>query len=175
MIATPALVKSGNDTYQWKRDDGKVILSGVNERTYTVQDADVGYRITVTVTRSGYSDDITSNRTLIVTPRPSPEITIITPTKPESITVTEGNISGILTVKANVTQNKELKYQWYESYRSNNMTNDNDRNVILGARSESFIIPKHLTEGPHYYYCVVTAEGARERRTELVTINVKKR
>jgi uncharacterized repeat protein (TIGR02543 family) len=52
---------SGTIFYRWKRDWEVTI--GTNSSTYIVQPADVGGLITVTVTRSGNSDSVTSNST----------------------------------------------------------------------------------------------------------------
>ena len=55
---------SGEISYQWKR--GNVDISGATGSSYTVQSADVGSTITVTVTRSGNSGSITSDPTAII-------------------------------------------------------------------------------------------------------------
>jgi len=62
---TSSLSGSGDITFQWKR--GGDTLVGNNSRSYDIITADIGYSITVTVTRSGYSNSITSAPTGIVT------------------------------------------------------------------------------------------------------------
>ncbi|MCL2206793.1 MAG: hypothetical protein FWB90_01710 [Fibromonadales bacterium] len=61
---TMYLYGSGTISYQWKRDG--VNISGATGSTYTVQYADVGYIITVTVTRSENSGSVTSDATASV-------------------------------------------------------------------------------------------------------------
>jgi len=60
-----ALGGSGTASYQWLRD-GKTTV-GNNSKTYTVQSGDVGFTISVTVTRSGNSGSVVSNSTGAVT------------------------------------------------------------------------------------------------------------
>ena len=60
---TDALDGSGAISYQWKRGGTNV---GANSNTYTVQAADVGYTITVTVKRTGHSGSIMSEPTAVV-------------------------------------------------------------------------------------------------------------
>jgi len=48
---------TGTITYQWRRGTTNI---GTNSQTYQVQAADVGHTITVTVTRSGSSGNVTS-------------------------------------------------------------------------------------------------------------------
>ena len=62
---TTSLGGSGTISYQWKRSDGTAI--GTNSDTYTVLNADVGFTITVTVTRAGSSGSVTSAPTAAVT------------------------------------------------------------------------------------------------------------
>ena len=61
---TANLDGSGTISYQWKRGSTDI---GTNSDTYTVQSADEGSSITVTVTRSGYSGSVTSVPTAAVT------------------------------------------------------------------------------------------------------------
>jgi hypothetical protein len=61
---TGSLGGSGTISYQWKRGTANI---GTNSSTYTVQSADAGYTITVTVTRSGNSGSVTSQPTSEVT------------------------------------------------------------------------------------------------------------
>ena len=61
---TGSLGGSGTITYKWKRDDSSSAagnnISGATSSTYTLTTADVGKYIKVTVTRNGYSGNITS-------------------------------------------------------------------------------------------------------------------
>jgi hypothetical protein len=55
---------SGTISYQWNR--GGTAISGAKGSTYTIQSADEGSTITVTVTRFGYSGNVTSAPTATV-------------------------------------------------------------------------------------------------------------
>jgi len=61
---TSNLDGDGTISYLWKRNGTDEIGS---DKTYTVKTEDIGSTITVTVTRSGYSDSITSESTAIIT------------------------------------------------------------------------------------------------------------
>ncbi|MDR1134641.1 MAG: polysaccharide deacetylase family protein [Clostridiales Family XIII bacterium] len=83
---------------------------------------------------------------------PSSRITIdAQPTADTALT--EGSISGSLTVAATATPNAALGYQWY-AFSADGWT------VVDSATSAAFEIPKDLTEGTYYYYCVVSSPGA---------------
>ena len=60
---TASLEGSGTISYQWKRDS---INIGTNSDTYTVQTADLGYVITVTVNRADNSGSVSSSPTTFV-------------------------------------------------------------------------------------------------------------
>jgi len=61
---TSLLGGSGTISYQWKRGETNI---GTNSNIYTIQIADVGSTITVTVTRAGYSGSVVSNPTATIT------------------------------------------------------------------------------------------------------------
>ena len=97
-----------------------------------------------------------------------PEITINTQPV-ETTNVTVGNISGSLTVSANVTQSATLNYQWYS-----NSTNSNTGGMLIsGAISANFPIPATLTMGTYYYFCEVSATGANSVRSSVATVIVQ--
>ncbi|MCL2804850.1 MAG: SUMF1/EgtB/PvdO family nonheme iron enzyme [Treponema sp.] len=60
---TDDLDGSGTISYQWRRGSAGI---GTNSSTYTVQSADVGSAITVTVTRNNYTGNVSSEPTAIV-------------------------------------------------------------------------------------------------------------
>jgi hypothetical protein len=62
-VNTNYLKGTGTISYQWKRGSANV---GTNSDTYTSQTADVGSKITVTVTHDGYSGSITSDATAVI-------------------------------------------------------------------------------------------------------------
>ena len=101
---TGGLNGSGTITYQWKRGTTNI---GANSSTYTIGAADVGFTITVTVTRSGFSGGVTSDPTAMVTDPSLPDLTG---------TVT---ISGVAIVGETLTANTTnlggsgtITYQW---------------------------------------------------------------
>jgi hypothetical protein len=84
-------------------------------------------------------------------------------------TVTAGSISGNLSVSASVTQGATLAYQWY----SNTTASNTGGTQISGATSASFAIPKGLTVGTYYYYCVISASGAAPVTSNVARVTVE--
>jgi len=88
--------------------------------------------------------------------RENDELPIITITAhPASLNASEGNVSGSLSVTANVTRGAELSYQWF----SNTTNSSVGGTAIDGATSASFEIPPTLTDGQYFYFVEVTATG----------------
>lgn len=87
-----------------------------------------------------------------------------------STTVTQGSISGSLTVSASASKSTALSYQWCKSKTGNHPPLGTK---IQGETSIDFAIPKNLTAGTYYYFCVVSAEGAESKRTNIAKIVVK--
>ncbi|MDR1821042.1 MAG: S-layer homology domain-containing protein, partial [Oscillospiraceae bacterium] len=96
----------------------------------------------------------------------APVITISA--QPQSTTVTEGKISGSLSVDAAVAPAGTLSYQWYSSTSATNAGGS----AISGAASASFAIPTSLTAGKYYYYVVVSSPGAESVASAAVTVTV---
>ena len=93
-------------------------------------------------------------------------ITINTqPTAPAAINLTEGRISGSLTVAATGAQSAVLSYQWYAASFTGNTK-------INGATSASFALPADLKEGTYYYYCVVSASNAPSITTNVIPVTI---
>jgi transglutaminase-like putative cysteine protease len=67
---TSSLGGSGAINYQWNRGNDSI---GINSNTYSVQAADAGFTITVTVTRAGYYGGIISSPTAVVVPGDNPQ------------------------------------------------------------------------------------------------------
>jgi hypothetical protein len=82
---TASLGGSGDITYQWKRvgTGGSTTNIGTNSNTYTVQSADVGYSITVTVTRVNNDGSVTSSSTNEVRATLTGTVTITGPLQPQ--------------------------------------------------------------------------------------------
>ena len=103
-----------------------------------------------------------TNATVTVVDAPAPVITITT--QPASATVTEGSISGSLSVVATVTEGATLTYQWYQN-----------GTPVVGATSASFAIPNGLTVGNHEFHVVVSAEGATSVTSATAVVTVEER
>jgi len=126
-----------------------------------------------TSTAAGTTSNLTltidgaTSSTFSLTIAAAPVITITTqPTA--STTVTEGEITGSLTVAATVTQGATLSYQWF----SNTANNNTGGAAISGATSASYTIPATLTAGAYYYFCEVKATGANSVRSNVATVTV---
>gem|GEM_PF-702976 len=101
----------------------------------------------------------------------TPTITIIT--QPAlNTTVTQGSISGNLSVSASVTQGATLTYQWYRNTTKSNAGGSIETGA--GATSASFTIPTTLTVAgsPYYFYCVVSAGSAEPVHSDVATVTV---
>ncbi|MBE6740350.1 MAG: hypothetical protein E7565_08545 [Ruminococcaceae bacterium] len=95
----------------------------------------------------------------------APAVTVTT--QPKDATVTEGSITGTLTVAANSESNATLTYQWY-------VCDANGTNAVkvAGANAASLTIPKDLVAGEYYFYAVVTADGLAEVTSAKAKITV---
>ena len=83
--------------------------------------------------------------------------------------VTAGSISASLSVSASATPSETLIYQWY----SNTSNRNSGGTEISGATSAVFAIPKTLTAGTYYYYCIVQdAGGTVAERSNVATVTV---
>lgn len=103
-----------------------------------------------------------------------PDFTDVTPTitittQPAVLTeVTEGSISGSLSVVANSNTSNPVTYQWYE-----NITDSNTGGTAInGETSASFDIPTDLLADTYYYYCVLSSSGAENVTTTVATVVV---
>ena len=105
---------------------------------------------------------------LTIAAAPVPPVITITTQPAATTTVTEGEITGSLTVAATVTQGATLSYQWY----SNTANNNTGGATISGATSASYTIPTTLKAGAYYYFCEVKATGANSVRSNVATVTV---
>lgn len=94
----------------------------------------------------------------------SPAINITA--QPEDATVTEGEISGSLSVTATTAEGSTLTYQWYA-------VNGTDKVKVAGATSASFTIPTDLTEGEYGYFVKITVDGIASVNSEIATVTVE--
>ena len=103
-----------------------------------------------------------------------PDFTPVTPTitittQPAELTnVTDGSISGSLSVVAETNTSYPVTYQWYE----NTVDSTTGGTVINGETSASFDIPTDLIAGTFYYYCVLSSTGASDVTTTVATVTV---
>jgi len=98
---------------------------------------------------------------------------IVIDTWPDSVMVTQGAITGSLTIAAHatITPVGAPTYQWY----SNTTASSTGGTLLAGATNASFTIPTTLTAagGPdYYYYCVVSATGATPVASNVATVTV---
>jgi hypothetical protein len=91
-------------------------------------------------------------------------------TQPNATTnVTQGSISGALSVTASSdSTSSTLSYQWY----SNNSNSNSNGTIINGATSASYTIPATLTAGSYYYYCIVSGNKGEVNVTSNVGVVV---
>nr|WP_082686393.1 major tail protein [Bacillus coahuilensis] len=103
-----------------------------------------------------------------------PDFTPVTPTitittQPADLTtVTEGSISGSLSVVADSNTSYPVTYQWYE----NTVDSATGGTAINGETSASFDIPTDLLAGSYYYYCGLSSTGASDVTTTVATVTV---
>ncbi|MCL2073309.1 MAG: leucine-rich repeat protein [Marinilabiliaceae bacterium] len=153
-----------NKTINWSVQNAGGTGASISGNTlYTTSAGTVTVR--ATITNGNCTSNYTQDFSIAVSAAPIPIITINT--HPEPITeVTEGIISGNLSVSASVTQGATLSYQWHS-----NTTNSNSGGTIIsGETNASFPIPTTLTIGTYYYYCVVSATGGATSVTSNVGI-----
>jgi hypothetical protein len=136
---SPKVTKSsGNAAITWNDTDYTLeIATGLMHGEYPV----------LLSVNNGIFPDVTYTFTLKVE---KPIITI--DAQPQSIGVTIGKISEILSVSASVTPNTALSYQWF----SNTTDSNSGGTAIPNATSADFSIPANLTTNA-YYYCTVSA------------------
>lgn len=127
---------------------------------------------------SGINDKLTAGKTSSATTEKeavtvianlrNPVITIVR--QPVQATnVTEGDIKGSLSVKASVTLDAKLSYQWYASRSASGIGGI----AVSGATEAIFVIPAELKAGVYHYYCNVSATGgAATVRSNVVQVTV---
>lgn len=92
----------------------------------------------------------------------------ITKDPPSTMEFLEGSVSGTLSIEAKVTPEDGVTYQWYKC-----TSQDGNGSVALeGENANSFEIPQDLPIGTYYYYCAVSAEGAKTVNSRIIAITV---
>lgn len=142
---------------------------------YTIPYSGLAFDTNYTINISGFQDDATGTT---MTPDSSHSfitniaaITISVEPQPTT-NVTEGSISGSLSVTASADSPATLNYQWYSNTILSNFYGGS---VISGETGSSFTIPTTLTVGTYYYYCILTATGngaSNTLPTAVATVNV---
>lgn len=94
----------------------------------------------------------------------SPQVNITS--QPSNKSVTEGSISGSISVTANSTGT--LTYQWY----SCSDESGNDAVKIAGATSASMTIPTDLEAGKYFYFVKVILNGMAGINSKIATVTV---
>ncbi|MBR2044037.1 MAG: hypothetical protein IJ946_06825 [Clostridia bacterium] len=96
----------------------------------------------------------------------APEVKITL--QPQDKTVTEGNISGTLSVTAESEDNAEITYQWYTCDQ-----NGGNAVKVAGETGDKLNIPATLTEGEYYFFATATADGLAEVSSSLAKVTVE--
>ena len=160
-------------TYQWysntttSNTDGTAISGATNANFVVPTTLTAGTYYYYCVVRASGAAPAHTNVAMVTVAAPTPLISITAQPAVNS-TVTEGSISGSLSVSASVTQGAALTFQWY----SNTTASNAGGSAIQSATTASFAIPATLTAGTYYYYCVVSAAGAISVPTNAATVTV---
>ncbi len=88
--------------------------------------------------------------------------------QPADVTVNEGAISGELSVAASSDGDSSVTYQWYKA----ELADGTNAARLIGETKNTLTIPKELTEGEHYFFCKITADGVNTQRSEVATVTV---
>jgi phi13 family phage major tail protein len=166
-IPTTSLATKGDSiTFSSPTIEGTVFrrnkLDGENKHPWKAEvtegDNGVSSEVIINWFKSVYEPDFTE-----VTP------TITITTQPVATTnVTEGSITGSLSVVASGNTSNPITYQWYE----NSTATAEGGTPINGETSASLDIPTDLTSGSYYYYCVLSLIGADDVTTEVAAVIV---
>ncbi|MCL2879081.1 MAG: hypothetical protein FWF29_02435, partial [Treponema sp.] len=154
------------DSVDWYID-GASVSTGAAEYSIDPSGLAVGpHKLSIVVAIGSMQYSKTINFTVTVTP---PDITVITITgqPAESTELTEGAISGSLSVTAWVDPAGAPSYQWYQS-----ASPDMADKQPVGANSPDFAIPTDLTAGDYYFQCTVSADKAQDAASQIAKVTV---
>ena len=147
--------------------------AATNKQTY-LQPNDDNYKVTLgeETSRKASGNIATQNVKYLKIEKAPLLVTISITNQPAAnTTVTEGSITGALTVAGTVTNgsSETPNYQWYK-----NTTNSKfGGTLISGATSSSFAIPTDLTAGTYYYYCELSMDDADIVKSNVATVVVE--
>ena len=129
---TTGLNGTGTYSYEWKRGDTatavNTAITGANQRTYTLTNADVGKYITVTVTNSGNSGSVTSEAAGPVTVAPA-EITVPGADLAAKLSWLKTNAQSNRTYLVTVEQDEQLGAAG--SYGNNSLSYSSKTNITI--------------------------------------------
>ncbi len=161
--------------YQWysnttAQTSGGTAIAGATSKTFAIPGTlTPGTYYYYCIVSAQGAQSVTSNvATVTVAGKSAPVISIITQPKTTS-TVPQGDTTHTLEIKANVTLDAALQYQWY----SNTTAQNTGGTKIDGATSATFAIPGTLTPGTYYYYCVVSAAGAQSVTSTVAAVEIQ--
>ena len=176
---TASVTEGATLSYQWysnttDSNEGGTVISNATNRTFTIPTTLAAsgspYYYFCEVRATGGAISVRSDAAMINVTAPTPVITISAhPTA--NTNVTQGAVTGNLSVTARVTQSAAISYQWYENSSSSNEGGQE----ISGATNRTFTIPKTLeaSDEPYYYFCEVRAtNGAISVRSHVAAVMV---
>lgn len=97
-------------------------------------------------------------------------VTLTVQIQPNNLNVEEGKIIEGTHFEVTASDNSTPSYQWYQC----DDANKTNARKLEDAASESFYVPKNLTEGQYYFYCVASAEGAESVTSNVLKVTVRK-
>ena len=142
-------------------------LHGATSATCTIPENFVPryhYFICVVSASGGAASVLSRFAEVTIHPAGAPVITVTK--QPVDVTVTEGAITGNLSVEATVTQGATLTYQWY-------LTGPYNYGPVSGGDLPTVPIPADLVpDSIYYYYCLISTEGALSVASRSVRVTV---
>jgi hypothetical protein len=162
--------------YQWyysKDNNEPKALPGATSATYSFPStltAATHYYYCVVTANGGVSVRTQVAKVVVVDQNAAKSAITIKKQPTATTNVIQGKISGSLTVSASVTNNKQLTYQWAVS---NSGPSREIAVEIAGATKMTFDIPKNLTEGDYYYFCIIRSVGMEPIMTTVAKVTVK--
>ena len=176
LSVTATVAPSGMLTYQWYNNTAALNAGG----SAIPGETGAGFNIPTTITAAGspyYYYCVVSSAGAASVPSNVATVNVdalpvitVTTQPAATINVTQGAITGSLTVAASVAPAGTVTYQWY----SNTTSSNSGGTSIAGATGTSYALPTALIAAgsPYYYYCVVSSTGAASVASNVATVNV---
>jgi plastocyanin len=161
-------------SYQWysnttNSNTGGTVINNATSTSYTIPtNLNAGTYYYFCEVRATGATSVRSNVGTVAVNTPATPVITITTHPAANTTVTQGSITGSLSVAATVNPSATLSYQWY----SNTTNSNTGGTVISGATSASYTIPTNLNAGTYYYFCELLAAGATSVRSNVATVTV---